>query len=131
MSTSKKTNKAIYKDIQVYPTVEIVKVIYAEDRQEIDNYLQKKYGIENKGDYDEYDGVYTAIEHTRSKAYNHYVFLYKKSPDIVAHEITHLIHRVAERTGLEMGIDSQEWQAYLMGYLMKEMTDFKSYKKLK
>ena len=45
---------------------------------------------------------------------------------IIAHEIVHIVNSIFKRTGMKLDVDNDEAQAYLTGYLMKEIDKFLS-----
>jgi hypothetical protein len=121
----KKVDKTLYREIKILPSHSMLRVVYSKDRNNIYKYLKNTYNIDQDSKYDNYDGLSTTIE--SDKEYHHYIFLFEDSPGIIAHEIIHLMYNLSDTAGLEFNKDSQEWQAYLMGYLVKNMLDFKNY----
>jgi hypothetical protein len=45
---------------------------------------------------------------------------------IIAHEIVHIVNSIFKRAGIKLDLDNDEPQAYLTGYLMKEINKFLS-----
>ena len=121
----KKVDNTLYREIEILPSNSMLRVVYSKDRNNIYKYLKNTYNIDQDSKYDNYDGISTTIE--SDKEYHHYIFLFEDAPDIIAHEIIHLMYNLSDTAGLEFNKDSQGWQAYLMGYLVKNMLDFKSY----
>ena len=121
----------ITKQIAIRPTNEIVIIIYSKDRKKVVDYLSKKHDINIKENFNYLDGSQTTItDHKTGEVYI-YVILFDKAPQVIAHEIVHLIWDLSRESGIEINSNSEEWQAYLMGYLMAEILDFDSYKRLK
>ena len=51
-------------------------------------------------------------------------FSEKTTPDVIAHEIVHLVNHVFIHTGIKLEPYNDEAQAYLTGWFMKTITKF-------
>ena len=68
---------------------------------------------------------YSAIVFNDNKS-NIVLAIQEVSYGIIAHEIVHIVNSIFKRTGIELDVDNDEAQAYLTGYLMKEIDKFLS-----
>lgn len=50
--------------------------------------------------------------------------LEKATPDIIAHEVVHLVNRVFIDTGINPDLENDEPQAYLTGWFMDQICNF-------
>lgn len=48
----------------------------------------------------------------------------KSTPDVIAHEVVHLVNRVFLDTGIKPDLDNDEPQAYLTGWFMEQICNF-------
>jgi hypothetical protein len=51
----------------------------------------------------------------------------EKRLDIIAHEIVHIVNMIFKRCGVQLDLDNDEPQAYLTGYIFKEVIKFIDY----
>ena len=54
----------------------------------------------------------------------HVAFAKNTKPDVIAHEITHLVNHVFTHTGTKLDPYNDEPQAYLTGWFMKKISKF-------
>ncbi len=56
----------------------------------------------------------------------HFLWIRNKDASILAHEVYHLVNRISKARGLSEDEDNEQ-QAYLVGWLYKEISKLKSY----
>lgn len=80
------------------------------------SYFSKKY---NTKDLKDYGAVTTRIEHGKYAV----AFEYNEG-SIIAHEIVHIVNYIFEDCGIHLDRINDEAQAYLTGWLFKEIEKF-------
>jgi hypothetical protein len=85
----------------------------------VDTYVEvnKKYGNDIP------EGVYSAVVFRIDK--NTTVMAIEDIDyGIIAHEVVHLVNSVFKEVGIQLDLDNDEPQAYLTGYIMKQICNF-------
>ncbi len=91
--------------------------------------VNKKYKMEMGN---EYDAVTLKALNKNGSAMYLVVFRGKKiCGSVIAHETTHLVNAIFEHCGIRLDITNDEPQAYLHGYLFKQIDKFVNKKKKK
>ena len=117
--------KLLLKEIPILPSAFKLDIIICSSVETIANFANKRYGATvdyyresislnscnqlNSTDASELKG------HTRTV-----VILRRKSLDVMAHELIHALWFLASNIGYEMTYESQEWQAVLYEYMLRE-----------
>lgn len=113
-------------DIQLAPTPYTLDVLFGDDIDEISEYIDSNYDFDKEeGDY------YKALELRKGFCDEVYdengmrrILVYVKDKEdliTIAHEVLHVTWYIQYWTGFNFSWDSQEIQAYLLEYIMKEI----------
>ena len=82
------------------------------------SYITKKYKTIDLSNYG-------AITMRVPNKYNEYIVAFEYSEgSIIAHEVTHLVNYIFKDRGVELDLNNDEPQAYLTGWLFKEIDKF-------
>lgn len=128
-----------YKEIRLYPSDFSLDVIEAsmENHDLAVEFMQYRYGMteETLGDTRLYD-MCTAIEPGKKNKVKNEIRIVVmlnnlNRADILVHELIHALYRLEDIMGLEIHVDSQEWQALMMEYMFKETYTEKGWKEWK
>jgi len=125
----------LLKTIPLYPTLFSVDVWISNDKKRLCDKFNKRYGA-SKEYYDEYlmpnqvCVITGTVKSELSREQRIVMNLSHIEHDTVAHECSHVIFHLAKITGIETDYNSQEWFAYMIGYLVKNILDKKTYTKL-
>jgi hypothetical protein len=82
------------------------------------SYMEKEYGTKPLGDYG-------AVTMRVPNKFSEYVMGFEYSDgDIIAHEIVHLKNYIYQDAGIELDRYNDEPEAYLTGWLFKQINNF-------
>ena len=82
------------------------------------SYITKKYKTIDLSNYG-------AITMRVPNKYNEYIVAFEYSEgSIIAHEVAHLVNYIFKDRGVELDLNNDEPQAYLTGWLFKEIDKF-------
>ena len=85
--------------------------------------LNEKYNLNASDDFDSF--VFQETSKKVNKKY-HVVLKENTSGSIIAHEVVHLVNYIFLHNGIELDRHNDEPQAYLTGWLFKQIETFKN-----
>lgn len=114
-----------FKEIRLYPSVFPLHVYVTDNHYNLEDIFKKKYGATDEFVASLHTDLALRLEtKSGSEMKGMRVFLLilaDLKPDIVAHELIHLLWHFNETVGVEMNSNSQEWQALFIEYLTSEI----------
>lgn len=83
--------------------------------------LEKEYNLEPI-----FDCVAFCWSYEDNDGYKRYLLAFEESitPSIVAHEACHLVNRIFKDVGIELDLENDENQCYLLGWIVNECHGF-------
>lgn len=119
-----------YKEIRLMPAEHKLDIIEVEeDDKHLHAFLKARYGLPKSvtRDTNNIDCCRSVSSGRKSELKGEFrvVVLVRSLKDkpVLVHELIHALWFAADRIGLDMNYDSQEWQALLFEHMYKEATD--------
>lgn len=129
-----------FKSIRLFPTLFYLDVILVEELIEenkllLVDYLHKRYGAskeyyledEESGKSLNYVCMITSTDKAEVEGTKVLLRLTELNPDIVVHEVIHILWKMNQLCDLEINESSEEWQAYTAEYLFSEILNNEGY----
>lgn len=115
-----------FKKVKLHPTTFSMDVLSCEDDNKLISFIKKRYGLlDHQIDIEQKDfvcmiscGPDSEISDRRR------MFMRLNSPndrEAIVHELVHVLHVMSEHTKIEVGSESQEWQALFTEMLFREI----------
>jgi hypothetical protein len=130
--------KIRFKTLKLLPTFQVLDVWLCNNSVDLAECFVKRYGASLEYYKRElhksrmYSGTVRQITGTQKseiKGNQHIVCIINVfRRGIIAHEIIHILFYLNEDTGVQINTTADEWSAYMMEYLIDEISDLKTYK---
>ncbi len=123
-----------FKKIKLNPSVWELHILVSKDHIKSRRFLKKEYRLKDDDTWRSLNFVQTIDSGNKSKHNGEsLIFMHlssNKDYETIVHEIVHVMHRMQNLFGVDLGWDSQEWQALMQEYIFKKIISKKKWKKI-
>lgn len=124
-----------FKEVRLIPTLFSVDIWVCSDSDNLAKYFNKRYGASTEYYKENYcNNAVEDITATESSEVGGEmrIVMHINSWDIptIIHELNHVIHHLARRTGLGTNYECQEWTSYMLEYLFEQCQNYGTFKTL-
>jgi hypothetical protein len=114
-----------FKEIRLYPSVFTLDVYVVDDASKLTDLFEERYGADEDFILTLHTNLCLSFDtdvNSELKGNRVFVIIFDEiRPNIVSHELIHLMWQLSEVIGIELNTHSQEWQALFMEYLTSEI----------